>query len=155
MPSYIDWIRKHVGHDKILLVFASACILDNSGRLLMQRRTDFGWWGLPGGVLELGESLSECVVREVREETGLDVEPLHLIGIYSSPDFNVTYPNGDQVQQVTACFDCRIVGGNLSVNNKETLDLAWFPIDEMPSTAPWYKAMVNDLGLGQKAAAFD
>jgi ADP-ribose pyrophosphatase YjhB (NUDIX family) len=155
MSSYIDWIRKHVEHEKILLVFASACIRDNNGRLLWQRRADFGWWGLPGGVLELGESLSECIMREVREETGLKVEPLHLIGIYSSPDFNVTYPNGDQVQQITVCFDCRIVGGKLKVDKDETLDLAWFPIDEIPTTASWYMAMVNDLVMGQKAASFD
>ncbi|MGA1842686.1 MAG: NUDIX hydrolase [bacterium] len=155
MSSYIDWIRNYVGHNKLLLVFASACIRDDNGRLLWQRRSDFDWWGLPGGILELGESLSECIVREVREETGLEVEPSRLVGIYSSPDFDVTYPNGDLVQQVTACFDCRIVGGKLMPDKNEILDLAWFPMDEIPSTSPWYLAMVKDLALGKKTAAFD
>ena len=58
---------------KILMVYASACIRNDAGRVLWQRRADFGWWGLSGGVLELNESLPECVIREVREETGLSV----------------------------------------------------------------------------------
>jgi 8-oxo-dGTP pyrophosphatase MutT (NUDIX family) len=87
----LHWLRQRVGRQKILLVFASACVRDDAGRLLWQRRSDFGFWGLPavqsgtglcGGVLELGESLPEAVVREVGEETGLEVEPVRLVGIY-------------------------------------------------------------------------
>jgi ADP-ribose pyrophosphatase YjhB (NUDIX family) len=159
MPSYLQWIRQHVGHQKILLVYASACIRDDAGRLLWQRRADFGWWGLPGGVLELDESLPECIVREVREETGLTVEPTHLVGVYSSPDFDVIYPNGDQVQQVTVCFVCRIINGEsqtfASHADHETLELAWFDSNAPPPTAPWYAAMAADLALGHKMASFD
>lgn len=154
MSSYLHWLRQHVGHQKGLLVFASACVRDGAGRLLWQKRADFGWWGLPGGVLELDESLPECVVREVREETGLGVEPLRLVGIYSSPDFDVIYPNGDQVQQVTFCFECRVVGGDLGGDRSETLDLFWFAPHESPPTAPWYQAMVDDLFQGRRDASF-
>ncbi len=121
-----------MGHQKALLVFASACVRDGAGRLLWQRWADFGWWGLPGGVLGLDESLPECVVREVGEETGLGVEPLRLIGVYSSPDYDVSYPNGDQVQQVTFCFEYRVVGGDLGGDPGETLDLTWFAPHESP-----------------------
>jgi len=155
MISYVHWIRQHVGHEKILLVFASACIRDKAGRVLWQRRSDFGWWGLPGGVLELDESLPECIVREAREETGLEVEPTRLIGVYTSPDFDVTYPNGDQVQQVTACFECRIVQGHVRADDDETLDLAWFEANHPPATAPWYAAMISDLASGDRFARFD
>jgi len=155
MTSYLDWIRQRVGRQKILLVFASACIRDDDGRLLWQRRADFGWWGLPGGVLELDESLPQCVAREAREETGLEVEPRWLVGVYSSPDFDVTYPNGDQVQQVTFCFECRVTAGQLQTDNSETLDLTWFAPDNPPPTAPWYQAMAADLCLEQKAATFN
>jgi 8-oxo-dGTP pyrophosphatase MutT (NUDIX family) len=117
---------------------------------------------LPGGILELNESLPECVVREVHEETGLTVKPTRLVGIYSSPDFDVTYPNDDQVQQVTACFECRLAGREgqgveqtTLVDTVETLELAWFNPEEPPPTAPWYAAMVADLNLGWKAARFD
>ncbi len=159
--SYVEWIRRHVGHQKILLVFASACVRDDAGRLLWQRRADFGWWGLPGGVLELDESLPECAVREVREETGLEVEPVRLAGLYTSPDFDVVYPNGDQVQQVTACFECRLAGraapdrpGELRPDPGETLDLAWLDLNQTPDTAAWYAAMSADLALGQTAVSF-
>jgi 8-oxo-dGTP pyrophosphatase MutT (NUDIX family) len=161
MPPYLEWIRQHVGHEIILLVYASACIRDEAGRLLWQRRADFGWWGLPGGVLELDESLPECVVREVREETGLVVEPTRLVGVYTSPDFDVTYPNGDQVQQVTACFECRERRGERretspeSRVDDETLELAWFDLNHPPPTAPWYAAMAADLALERKAASFE
>jgi ADP-ribose pyrophosphatase YjhB (NUDIX family) len=155
MQSYLDWIRQHVGHQKILMVYASACIRDDAGRLLWQRRADFGWWGLPGGVLELDESLPDCVVREVHEETGLRVKPTRLVGVYSSPDFDVTYPNGDQVQQVTACFECRVDGRQGTMDGNETLEVAWFDLDHTPSTASWYAAMVTDLASGRQTASYD
>jgi 8-oxo-dGTP pyrophosphatase MutT (NUDIX family) len=155
MTSYLRWIRQHVGRQKILLVYASACIQDHRGRLLWQRRADLQWWGLPGGVLELGESLPECVVREVHEETGLRVAPERLVGIYSSPDFDVTYPNGDQVQQVTACFKCQLQGGVGKADGVEGLDLGWFELADPPPTAPWYTAMVADLASDRPGANFD
>jgi 8-oxo-dGTP diphosphatase len=154
VADYLSWLRQRVGRQKILLVFASACVRDNAGRVLWQRRSDFGWWGLPGGVLELDESLAQCVVREVREETGLTVMPQRLVGVYSSPDYDVVYPNGDQVQQVTACFECRATGGRLRAQPAETLDLAWFPLDEPPPTALWYRAMAADLAAGGRGASF-
>jgi 8-oxo-dGTP pyrophosphatase MutT (NUDIX family) len=161
MSSYLGWIRQHVGREKILLVYASACIRDGVGCVLWQRRADFGWWGLPGGVLELDESLPQCVTREVHEETGLTVEPTHLVGVYSSPDFDVTYPNGDQVQQVTACFECQIPNTEYRISNiehpidDETLELAWFDLNDPPPTASWYRAMTDDLALGRTAASFE
>lgn len=154
MFSYVQWLRQHVGKQKIFLVFATACIRDEYGRLLWQQRSDFGWWGLPGGVLELNESLPQCVVREVKEETGLDVQPVHLIGIYTSPDFDIIYPNGDQVQQVTAAFECRLTGGQLQADGIETQALAWHEAHDVPETAPWYRAMVADLLSGQREASF-
>ncbi len=154
MADYLSCLRQRVGSQKILLVFASACVRDEAGRVLWQRRSDFGWWGLPGGVLELDETLAQCVVREVREETGLTVMPLRLVGVYSSPDYDVVYPNGDQVQQVTACFECHITGGGLRPQTAETLDLAWFPPDEPPPTAPWYGAMAADLAAGDRGASW-
>jgi 8-oxo-dGTP pyrophosphatase MutT (NUDIX family) len=139
---------------KIPLVFASACVRDDAGRVLWQHRSDFGFWGMPGGSLELNETLPECVVREVREETGLHVEPARLIGIYTSPSFDVHYPNGDKAQQITFCFECRPLDGKLRADGDETLDLAWRKPGDLPPTALWYKAMVSDLAMNVKAAQF-
>lgn len=153
MKDYLCWIRSHVGSRKIILIYASAFIRDSYGRILLQRRSDFGWWGLPGGILELDESLIDCIIREVWEETGLGVKPVNLIGVYSSPDFDVTYPNNDKVQQVTLCFECRILNGKLLINNNETLDLDWFYLDNIPPTSSWYRSMIGD-SIKEKRSAF-
>ena len=146
MDGYIQWIRQHVGSQKILVVYATACIVDDAGRLLWQQRSDFGWWGLPGGVLELDEDLATCAVREAEEETGLQVEVVGLVGVYTSPDYDVKYPNGDEVQQITFCFKARVAGGELrSDPESETLDLRWLEPGVIPETAPWYRQMALDL----------
>ena len=154
MVSYIAWIRQHVGHMKIPLVFASACVRDRRGRVLWQHRSDFAFWGLPGGALELQETLPECAAREVREETGLEVEPARLVGIYTSPSFDIHYPNGDQAQQITFCFECHVLGGQLRADGDETLDLEWHAPGHRPPTAAWYEAMVSDLAMKARAAQF-
>ncbi len=152
--DYIHWLRARVGHAKVILAYASALVSDAQGHILLQRRSDFPWWGLPGGVLERGERLGECLVREVQEETGLHVVPERLVGLYSSPDFDVTYPNGDQVQQFTACFACRVTGGQQQPDGDEVLGLAHFPADDLPQVPSWYRAMIQDFAMGDETASF-
>src|SRR6059036_264701 len=110
----------------------SAIILTGEG-LLLQRRSDNRLWGLPGGGVEPGESVTEAVVREVREETGLEVVPLRLIGVYSSPEHGqiVTYPDGNVIHYVSSSFECRITGGALACG-PESLACEWFPPDRLP-----------------------
>src|SRR3954465_10180089 len=74
-----------------LMPAASAIVVDGQGRILLHRRGDNDMWALPGGVMEMGESLGECASREVREETGLDVEPVRIVGIYSDPKHVFAY----------------------------------------------------------------
>ena len=98
MSDYFVRLRSCIGHDPLLHPAAAACIRDEQGRILLVRRSDgINLWSFPGGAMELGERADEAVIREVREETGLEVEPVALIGVYSSPDYAITYPNGDQV----------------------------------------------------------
>ena len=149
MPDYIRWLRSRIGHRKTLLAYATALILDETGRVLFQRRTDFSWWGLPGGVVELGESFAACARREAFEETGLQVEPTGLVGLFASPDWDVTYPNGDAVQQFTVALACRIVGGVSRPDGRETTESRFFPLDSPPETPPWYAAMLKALREGR------
>ncbi|MEZ4642317.1 MAG: NUDIX domain-containing protein [Chloroflexota bacterium] len=153
--SYVEWIRARVGSRKIFLVFSSVILLDEQGRVLLQRRTDFDVWGLPGGVMEIEEDIVTCARREVQEETGLTVGELALVGVYTHPQFDVTYPNGDQVQQFTVCLRGVVNGGHMQVDGVETREQAFFswppPADLMIPL--WYRAMLRD-GLGDGLPAF-
>jgi ADP-ribose pyrophosphatase YjhB (NUDIX family) len=113
-----------------LVPAASAIVTDVQGRILLHRRRDNEQWALPGGVMELGESLSDCVVREVREETGLDVEPVRIVGIYSDPRHVFAYDDGEVRQEFSICFECRITGGDQSVSD-ESYEVEFFSSDKI------------------------
>jgi 8-oxo-dGTP pyrophosphatase MutT (NUDIX family) len=146
MSDYFVRLRSCIGHDPLLHPAAAACIRDEQGRILLVRRSDgVNLWSFPGGAMELGERADEAVVREVREETGLEVEPVMLIGVYSSPDFAITYPNGDQVQPVILFFECRVLDGTLQPDMEEVLEGRYFgPDDELPPMHPCCVAKAHD-----------
>jgi ADP-ribose pyrophosphatase YjhB (NUDIX family) len=114
-----------------LVVAASAVVVNADGHLLLHRRSDNAQWSIPGGAMELGESIAQTVVREVREETGLDVEIERLVGIYSHPGYVVAYSNGEVRQQFSICFACRVVGGELATSD-ESLEVAFFSAEAIP-----------------------
>jgi 8-oxo-dGTP pyrophosphatase MutT (NUDIX family) len=93
--------------------------------VLATHRSDFGTWDMPGGWCELGETSTGTAVREVREETGLDVRPVRLLGVYSDPAWQITYPNGDQMRPIGAMYACEITGGELRADGAESLDVAF------------------------------
>ena len=97
---------------------ASAIVVDDHGRILMQRRSDNSRWALPGGVMDIGESIGDTAVREVREETGLEVVPEYIVGVYSDPGHVFAYSDGEVRQQFSICFACRLVGGEIRVSDE-------------------------------------
>ncbi|MDP3918123.1 MAG: NUDIX domain-containing protein, partial [Candidatus Woesebacteria bacterium] len=144
--DYIKYIRGMVGHKRILMNFAVATIFNAKGELLLQKRGDKKKWGLVGGTLELGETLEECVKREVFEETGLKIIPTSIIGIYTGPEYNILYPNRDKVQPVSVLFNVKVIGGKLRDKyDKETLDLKYFTKHNLPELANKdFKDMIQD-----------
>ena len=152
--EYIPWFRQRVGHAPILTPAAGACIRDEQGHVLLQRRSDSGLWGFPGGGQNLGESAAQAMVREVYEETGLRVEPTRLIGVYSDPAFGKTYANDDQVQPVVAFFEARIVAGELRTDSPETLDLAYFSPGDLPPMVYCCQVKAHDAFVRQRSAFF-
>jgi ADP-ribose pyrophosphatase YjhB (NUDIX family) len=120
-----------------LVPAASAVVVDDAGRILLHRRTDNALWSIPGGAMEVGESIAETVVREVKEETGLDVEPERVVGIYSNPRHVVEYADGEVRQQFSVCFACRLVGGQVATSD-ESSEVGFFTpaeIEAMPMHA--------------------
>lgn len=103
-----------------LVVAASAVITDDDRRILLIRRADSGNWALPGGTLVLGESISDCAVREVREETGLDIEVTGIVGIYTDPRHVIAYSDGEVRQQFNICLTAHTVGGSLRRSDEST-----------------------------------
>lgn len=128
--DYIKWIRGKVGHEKIIIVYAGGCIFNEYGEVLLQKRADCNKWGFPGGAIELGETPEMAAIREVKEETGLDVDVNKLIGIYTDSD--VVCVNGDKVHSICIGYEMSIVGGELVCDKDETLELKFFSLDNMP-----------------------
>ena len=133
---------------------ASAVIFDRRGRLLLQQRSDGGQWGLPGGSVEIGESVRDAVIREVREETGLVVTVRRLVGVYSEPALQVVrYPDGNVWHYVNVCFECVARGGELTTCD-ETLALRYVSPSRLPATLlANHRIRIRD-ACSRRAAAF-
>jgi ADP-ribose pyrophosphatase YjhB (NUDIX family) len=109
---------------------AVGCVLDDRGRILLEHKVDNDLWALPGGAHEIGESIVDTVVREIREETGLDVEVTGLVGVYTDPRHLMAYSDGEVRQQFSLSFRCRLLGGTLAPD-AESHELRWVERDEL------------------------
>lgn len=103
-----------------LVVAASAVVTDDQGRILLQRRRDNGLWALPGGGMEMTDSLPGTAVREVKEETGLNVEITGLVGTYTDPHHIIAYADGEVRRQFNVCFTARVTSGKLAISDEST-----------------------------------
>lgn len=124
--DYIKTLRQKVDHEPIILNFAGGILVNDQNEILLQKRSDFDAWGLPGGALEFGESAQEACVREFLEETGLKVRTKSLLGV--STNFIQHYPNQDVAQAVTV----ELVEKMSKEISSETLDLKYFSKDKLP-----------------------
>jgi ADP-ribose pyrophosphatase YjhB (NUDIX family) len=114
-----------------LVVGSSAVVTDDEGRILLQRRGDSGNWALPGGVMDIGETLAQSAIREVKEETGFEVHIDRIIGIYSDPGHVFAYDDGEVRQEFSICLACTITGGAMLVSSESTA-VEFFPIADLP-----------------------
>ncbi|WP_326671341.1 NUDIX domain-containing protein [Streptomyces canus] len=136
-PDFIRTLRRSIGHDLLWLPGVSAVVLDDDGRVLLNRRSDTGKWSLIGGIPEPGEQPAACAVREVEEETGVHCVVERVIVVQALKP--VTYDNGDICQYMDISFRCRAVGGEARVNDDESLEVGWFAVDALPA--------LNEFGL--------
>lgn len=129
--DYIKNLRQRVGHEPLILNFAGGILVNEKNEILLQKRSDFNLWGLPGGAIEFGESAEEACAREFLEETGLKVKVKSLLGV--STNFIQHYPNGDVAQAVVIEFIVELVEKTDEQGSSETLDLGYFSKDNLPS----------------------
>ncbi len=124
---------------------AGAAITDSEGRILLVKRCDCGKWGIPGGLMEFGETLAQTAVREAKEETGLDIELDKLVGVYSG------YLTRDGKRQpIVGLFAAHAVGGELYCDRIETAELGWFTKDTLPEIyCQQHIDMINDFFTGK------
>ena len=131
--GYIEDLRRIVGHRPLILVGAVTVIVDELGRILLeQRRFPKETWGLPGGLMELGESTEEVAIREVYEETGLTVKDLKLINVYSGKNHFVVAENGDEFYVVTVAYYTETFEGIVNVDEKESISFEFFEPERLP-----------------------
>lgn len=132
--GYVEELRKVVGHSPLILVGAVVVLVDPDGRLLLEKRKfPEGLWGLPGGLMELGESTEDTAKREVLEETGLTVSELRLINVYSGPNHFVVAKNGDEYYVVTTAYYSDVYSGELTVDHEESLSFKFFSPERLPA----------------------
>lgn len=133
-PVFTRLCMNDLKHKFVLLQDgAAAIIVNDEGEILLQSRADRDLWGLPGGCQELGESFKETIIREIKEETNLDVkeEDLELIDIVSGKSRRNSYPNGDVVINNTALYLVKKYSGELKWN-EESKEIRFFDLDNFP-----------------------
>ncbi|AEV82852.1 NUDIX hydrolase [Actinoplanes sp. SE50] len=152
MPAsdYVRNLRDRVGQELIMFPTVSAIVLNDRGEVLLHQRSDNARWHLIAGLMDPGEQPADAVVREVEEETAVQIKIERLAGVVSH---DVTYLNGDQCQMVNVFFRCRATGGEAQVNDSESLAVGWFPLDALPELDSFTQRMLA-LALDENAPPY-
>ena len=130
--GYIMDLRKHIGHDALIGVGATTLVFNDKNELLLNLRTDTNTWGVPGGSMELYETIEETAIRELKEETGICADELELVTVLSGREFYFEYPNGDKMCTVIVLFKVLNYTGTIKVSDNESKALKFFPLTNLP-----------------------
>ena len=155
MSSYIEELRKKIGHQTIIQCAVSIIIENEKGEILLGRRTDNHMWGYAGGSVEIDERIEDCARRELYEEMGLVAEEMDLFMINSGPEVHYVYPNGDEVSNVEIIYLCKKYHGTLKRQEEEIEELRFFALSEIPDeiSPPIRPVMQKYLAMRRREAA--
>lgn len=129
--EYFKYLRQFVGHKPLILPGSVVIIVNNNDEILLQQKHN-GNWGLPGGLMDLGESFEDVAKREVFEETELVIENLKLLNIYSGTKYFLKLPNGDELYSATAVYYTTDYYGDIKIDYSESKDMQYFSKDKLP-----------------------
>ena len=124
--------RSPNGNPVVIQTGASIIVEDAQGRILMQQRSDDGTWSYPGGRIEIDETVEDGARREVREECGLEVGALRLLGVFSGKELNHVYPNGNEVCGIDIVHVSSDYTGSLQCADGEAKNMGFYPINQLP-----------------------
>jgi 8-oxo-dGTP pyrophosphatase MutT (NUDIX family) len=140
--SYLGELRKIVGNRPLLSAGATIIVMEEN-KILLNLRSDTNTWGIPGGAIELGETLEETARRELAEETNLVAESFTLLTVLSGEDFYFEYPNGDKLYSVVALFRANGVSGDPNITDGESFELQYFDMDALPKLESRAEAIIR------------
>ena len=141
-------LRETVGHSPLIDVGATTLVFNNKNELLLNLRSDTNTWGIPGGSKELNETLEECAIRELKEETNINVNDLKLITVLSGKEYYFKYPNEDELDCVIALYKVSNYEGELNINDGESKELKFFSLDNLPELESRAKAIIDKIKGG-------
>jgi ADP-ribose pyrophosphatase len=124
---------------------AGVLLLDEKNKVLLQHRTDSDTWGIPGGGLNIGESLEDAARREVFEETNLTVGKMELFNVYSGEGQHWIYPDGNEVYIVNIVFVSRDFNGLIKADGIESKELKFFDVNDLPELIATNIPILSDL----------
>jgi len=132
-------------------IAVNALVLNEKGEVLLAKRTDNGLWCIPGGHVDLGETLGQACLRELREETGLEGRVIRLVGVYSDPKNSLHLAQGPEWHTVRVSFLCQIVGGTIRPSD-ETSEVKYFDVKRLPNLITDHASRIQDALAGRSEA---
>lgn len=146
--GYIMNLRKYVGHEPLIGLGATTLVFNDKKELLLNLRTDTNTWGIPGGLMELYETIEETAVRELKEEAGISADELELVTILSGKEYYFEYPNGDKMCTVIVLFKVLNYTGDIKAADNESKQLRFFSLDNLPNMESRAKAIIDKINNG-------
>lgn len=146
--GYIMNLRKYVGNEPLIGLGATTLVFNDKEELLLNLRTDTNTWGIPGGSMELYETIEEAAVRELKEEAGISADELELVSILSGKEYYFEYPNGDKMCTVIVLFKVLNYTGDIKVADNESKQLKFFSLDNLPNMESRAKAIIDKIKNG-------
>lgn len=130
--DYCEEMREMIGNAPLIVVRPSVTIMNNKGEILLSRHTG-GTWTIPGGMLQLNESVEECLARIVLEDIGVKIKALKLFGVYSGKELiNQVEESGDEYHSVAIGYLCTEYEGEIASGTNQTIEVQFFKLNQLP-----------------------